>query len=205
MSHYVTSVALPLAGIRAMQQRRANPTHSTFLPPERLRHYADQFNQHDRETVTNFIPNVARLRIGWPGTFHCSSVPTRSSKRFIISVGGLIGSILRRRPTVSLSPSFFPRSRGAENIIPSTVRLAIIFTKAVGFTTHRTLTTTPGFGSAKEASRGNTVFGLPTRSTLEALSRAILACPGSYCPISLRTIKLGKRTTSTPHTGPFWT
>jgi hypothetical protein len=59
VSHYVASVASPLGGIRAMQQRRANRTDSTLFSPENLRHYVEQFNQHDRETVTNQIPNAA--------------------------------------------------------------------------------------------------------------------------------------------------
>ena len=59
VSHYVASVALPLAGIRAMEQRRADRTHSTLLPSENLRHYVERFNEHDRETVTNYIPNAA--------------------------------------------------------------------------------------------------------------------------------------------------
>jgi hypothetical protein len=33
VSHYVASVALPLAGIQAMQQRRAHRTHAVLLPP----------------------------------------------------------------------------------------------------------------------------------------------------------------------------
>lgn len=59
VSHYVASAALPLAGIHAMQQRRANRAQFTLLPSENLRHYVEQFNQHDRETVTNHIPNAA--------------------------------------------------------------------------------------------------------------------------------------------------
>src|SRR5579859_2095472 len=58
VSHYVASVALPLAGIRAMQQRRTATPHAALLQPGTFRHYVENFNQLDCETVTNHIPNA---------------------------------------------------------------------------------------------------------------------------------------------------
>ncbi len=59
VSHYVASVALPLGGLRAMQQRREAQSHTGPLKPDAFRHYVESFNQLDRETVTNHIPNAA--------------------------------------------------------------------------------------------------------------------------------------------------
>ena len=58
VSHYVASVSLPLAGVRALQQRRGIRAGTALLRPESFRHYVEQFNQSDRETVTNEIPNA---------------------------------------------------------------------------------------------------------------------------------------------------
>lgn len=44
VSHYIASVALPLAGIRAMQQRRAGQSHAGLLQPDTLREDTEKFN-----------------------------------------------------------------------------------------------------------------------------------------------------------------
>ena len=59
VSRYVASVALPLAGILAMEQRRADQARAVVLRPEAFRHYVQNFNQLDRETVVDHIPNSA--------------------------------------------------------------------------------------------------------------------------------------------------
>ena len=59
VSHYVASVASPLTGIHAMQQRRTGHTNTNVLLPEHFRHFVDQFNEQDHETVPTYIPNVA--------------------------------------------------------------------------------------------------------------------------------------------------
>ena len=59
VSHYVASVALPLAGIRALQQRREARLPSARLKPDTFRHYVENFNRLDRETVATHIHNAA--------------------------------------------------------------------------------------------------------------------------------------------------
>ncbi len=59
VSHYVASVTLPLAGVRALQQRREAQSHMGLLTPDAFHHYVENFNQLDRVTVVNHIPNAA--------------------------------------------------------------------------------------------------------------------------------------------------
>ena len=88
----------PLATVgAAVKEASTNANGSRVLQAESFKHYVESFNQKDRETVVNHIPNAAAWN--WIArTCRFSSAPTRISRRSTTSAGGPTASISSRRP-----------------------------------------------------------------------------------------------------------